>query len=292
MTLRASGVSYAYGRALTLDDVSLELQEGQLLGLVGPNGAGKSTLLRCLYGSLRARAGSVTLDGRELDALTRREIARAIGVVPQRCHPAFPVSVRHFVGMGRYSREALLGGPKRADAAAVQERLRELDLEALAERSVDELSGGEFRRVLIAQALAQDPRILLFDEPVQQLDLLHQLEVMEFARAFARRGGTASLIVLHDLGLAARYCDRIALLHAGRLQRIGSPEEIFTTSTLREVWGVEAAIESSPATGSLHVVPIAAARPRSRAAAAPDPDSTRDGSSRATDARALPSSGA
>ncbi len=258
--LRAWEISFDYGREPILAGVSLDVGGGALHGIVGPNGAGKSTLVRCLYGALEPRSGTVWLGTRELAQLSQREIARAIGVVPQRHHPAFPVSVRHFVGLGRYARESLVGGPSRADEDVVRACLDELRLADLAERPVTELSGGEFRRVLLAQALAQEPQVLVLDEPVQQLDLLHQLEVMEFARAFSRRAGCAAAVVIHDLDLAARYCDRVTLLHRGRVAAAGAPEEVFTKSVLREAWGVEAAIHRNPATGTVQVVPIAAAR--------------------------------
>lgn len=258
MMLEGRNLSFEYGRTPILVDVSLSVPEGQLCGLVGRNGAGKSTLLRCLHGALRPRAGSATYADRDIAQMSRREIARAIAVVPQHCHPAFAVSVEHFVGMGRFAREPFFGGPSRDDLAIVRRCLDEMDLIPLATRSIDELSGGEFRRVLIAQALAQEPRVLLFDEPIQQLDLRHQLEVMEFARAFSRRGGTAALVVLHDLALAARYCDTLALLHRGRLVSVGAPDRVLTEETLRTVWGVHASIERSLATGAIQVVPLSA----------------------------------
>lgn len=163
--------------------------------------------------------------------------------------------------MGRFAREPIFGGPTRMDEAAVQACLSELGLEFLADRPIDELSGGEFRRVLIAQALAQEPKVLLFDEPVQQLDLRHQLEVMEFARDFAHRPESSAMIVLHDLGLASRYCDRIGVLHRGELVAEGSPEATLTAARLRHVWGVEASIERSPATGKIQVIPLSNAAP-------------------------------
>ncbi len=254
--IRARDVCFDYGREPVLDGVSLDVPEGRLVGLVGPNGAGKSTLLRCLHGGLRPRSGTILLEGRELPRIPRREVARTIGFVPQRCEVVFPVSVEHFVGLGRFARESWLGGPSAADRAVVRACLDQLGLASLAARPVDELSGGEFRRVLFAQALAQEPRILLFDEPVQQLDLLHQLEVMDFARAFAHRGGTAGVIVLHDLALAARYCDEIVLLARGRTVAAGTPESVLTVERLREVWGVRASIERSAATGSLQIIPV------------------------------------
>lgn len=255
MRLRAEKLEFAYRGAVVLAGVSIDIEEGTLLGVVGPNGAGKSTLLRCLYGALRPR-GAVTVDGYPLASLSSSAIARIIGVVPQSCSPAFPVSVAHFVGMGRFSREPFLGGPTEADRAVVRRSLAEMGLSDLAQRPVDELSGGEFRRVLIAQALAQEPSILLMDEPVQQLDLLHMLEVMDFARAFAHRGGTSGVVVLHDLSLAARFCDRLALLHGGRVIASGPPERVLTVGHIRTAYGVEASVERCPATGMLHVVPL------------------------------------
>jgi iron complex transport system ATP-binding protein len=264
--LAAQDVVFAYREAPVLDGVSLEVPEGQLVGLVGPNGAGKSTLLRCLYGALKPTRGSVTLDGQSIGAMTPTEAARVLAVVPQSSSPAFPVSVAYFVGMGRYAREPFFGGPTRHDVEVVRLCLEEMRLTELADRPVDELSGGEFRRVLIAQALAQEPRVLLFDEPVQQLDLRHQLEVMEFARAFTRRGGTAGLIVLHDLGLAARYCDRISLLHGGRVLAAGTPEAVLTEGNLRTAYGVEASILRCPTTGAVTILPLSpSAAPASRA---------------------------
>lgn len=260
MRLAVEDVAFGYGRKMIIDGVSLEVTEGSLTGLVGPNGAGKSTLLRCMYGVLRPARGRVLLDDRSVSTLGRREIARLLGVVPQSCTPTFPVSVEQFVGMGRYARERFLGGATGEDARVVRSCLAELGIVELAPRPVDELSGGEFRRVLIAQALAQEPRILLFDEPVQQLDLLHQLEVMDFARSFTRRPGASGVVVLHDLGLAARYCDRLALLHDGRILASGTAREVLTASNLRTAYGVDAVVRECPETGALEVIPLAPAR--------------------------------
>ena len=259
MKLRTEDLAFRYGRRAVLDGVSLEAREGELLGLVGPNGAGKSTLLRSLYGAVRPERGRVLLDGCDLGSLSRREVARRIGVIPQNCNPTFAVSVEEFVGMGRYARERFLGGPTPADLDVVRRCLAEMGLDELARRPIDELSGGEFRRVLVAQALAQEPAILLLDEPVQQLDLRHALEVMEFARSFARREHAAAVVVLHDLGLAARYCDRIALLHGGKLLACGTPDEVLTEDNVLAAYRVKVSVQRCPSTGALQVVPISAA---------------------------------
>jgi len=262
--ITATDVVFAYGRHRVLDGVTLHVPEGRLVGLVGPNGAGKSTLLRCLHGGLRPAGGRIEVQGTALASLRPAEVARRVGVVPQNSSPAFPVSVAWFVGMGRFARERFLGGPTVTDREVVRRCLAELALTDIADQPVDELSGGEFRRALIAQALAQEPRILLLDEPVQQLDLLHQLEVMEFARAFTRRGGTAAVVVLHDLGLAARYCDTVALLHRGRIRASGPPATVLTAANVAAVYGVEAVIRPCAETGSLQVVAVRPAPPEAR----------------------------
>ncbi|MCG3132935.1 MAG: Ferric enterobactin transport ATP-binding protein FepC [Planctomycetes bacterium] len=259
MRLRADDLRFSYGRRPILDGVSIDVAEGQLLGLVGPNGAGKSTLLRCLCGMLNPSSGRATLDGRDVAAMSRRDVARVLGVVPQQCVPTFPVSVEEFVAMGRYARERFVGGPTPDDREVVARVLDEMGLREFARRPVDELSGGEFRRVLVGQALAQEPSLLLFDEPVQQLDLLHVLEVMGFARSFAKRPGCAAVVVLHDLGLAARYCDRVALLHQGRILAVGAPDEVLTEENVRTAYRVRVSVSRCPATGSIQVVPLEAA---------------------------------
>ena len=259
--LRARGIEHAFGRTPVLAGVDLDVEEGRLVGLVGPNGAGKSTLLRCLHGALRPRAGTVELEDRDVFALSRRVVARTVAVVPQRCEVPFPVPVRQFVELGRFAHESLLGGASAHDRAVVERVLAELDLVPLADRGVDELSGGEFRRVLLAQALAQEPRVLLFDEPIQQLDLRHQLEVLAFARAFTRRGGTAGVIVMHELALAARVCDELVLLDAGRVVARGAPEAVLTAENVARVFGVDVVVERSPATGALQIVPTAERAP-------------------------------
>jgi iron complex transport system ATP-binding protein len=254
--LRAEDLAFGYAGVPVLTDVDLEAPEGCLLGLVGPNGAGKSTLLRCLYGALKPQAGRVFVNGTDISTLSPREVALRIGVVPQNCETVFPVTVAYFVGMGRFARERFLGGPTEEDREVVRRCLEEMGLANIAERPVDAISGGEFRRALIAQALTQETPVLLFDEPVQQLDLLHQFEVMDFARAFAHRDGTTAVVVLHELDLAARFCDRLALLHEGRIVSCGLPEEVLTVENVRSAYGVEATIRRCEQTGAIQVVPL------------------------------------
>jgi iron complex transport system ATP-binding protein len=256
MKIRVSDVAFEYPERPVLDHVSFAVRAGTLVGVLGPNGAGKSTLLRCMHAALEPSHGGVLVDGADLATMSRRDVALRVGVVPQSCSPGFQVTVAEFVGMGRYARESFLGAPSTEDVAAVRRALADVDMTEHAARSVHELSGGEFRRVLIAQALAQEAGALLLDEPVQQLDLLHQLEVMELVRRIARRPGAAAVVVLHDLGLAARYCDELLLLDAGRVAAVGAPEDVITEDNLRTVYGVEAAVDRCPETGAVRVVPL------------------------------------
>ena len=274
MILRATDLEFAYGREPVLRGASLDVDEGELVGIVGPNGAGKSTLLACLYGAVRPRHGTVQLGSHDLRELPQRTIARSIGVVPQRCEVPFPVSVEAFVGLGRYAHESWLRGASDVDRRAVRASLERMQLADLAGRSVAELSGGEFRRALVAQALAQEPRVLLFDEPVQQLDVRHQLQVMEFARSFTRQGGTAGVVVLHELDLAARFCDRLVLLVGGRVMAVGPPAAVLTETNLRTAFGIGVEIHRSATTNLLHVVAIAPVTNADRPPAAPPSSET------------------
>lgn len=257
MKIRVDDLSFGYERKNVLESVSLDVPASTLFGVVGPNGSGKSTLLKLLAGLLRPASGAVAVGDRAVASLSRAEAARLIGVVPQSCTPTFPVSVELFVGLGRYARESLFGGASADDRLVVARSLEELGITELAARLVDELSGGEFRRVLIAQALAQEPSVLLFDEPVQQLDLRHQLEVMAIARRFSKQEGRTGVVVLHELGLAARFCDRLALLHGGRVLAVGTPREVLTAENLRTAYGVEAVVRDCAETGALDVIAVA-----------------------------------
>lgn len=253
MKLSAERISFSYRREQVLDDVSLEVSSGELLGLVGPNGAGKSTLLRCLAGMERVRSGRVCIDDQDVRRLKPRDLARQVAMVPQSGMPVFGLSVDHFVGLGRYAHERFLVGPTDADREIVALCLDQLGLSAFRHRPVHELSGGEFRSVLIAQALAQEAPIMLFDEPIQQLDLEHQMDVMERIRSLATQDGRTGVVVLHELGMAARYCDRIALLHQGRVIACGRPEAVLSPDNLSTVFGVRGSVERHEESGSLQL---------------------------------------
>jgi iron complex transport system ATP-binding protein len=240
-----------------LRGVSLALEPGEIVALVGPNGAGKTTLLRVASRVLRPDAGRVLLAGRDVASLPRRVLAREVAVVPQETAVAFPFRAGELVLMGRAPHLSALGFESRADRARARDAMARVGIEALADRSVLELSGGERQLVLVARALAQDPRVLLLDEPTAHLDLRHRLEVLALVREFAGAGRSA-LVISHDLGLAARACQRIALLADGELRAVGPPAQVLTPAALRAVFGVEAELLSAR-DGALAVVPRAAA---------------------------------
>lgn len=244
----------AYDGADVLQGVDLALRTGEMISLLGPNGSGKSTLLRVLAGLLPARLGKVQLLGRDLRAYAPRERARMVGLVPQYATIPFAFSVYDVVAMGRHPYVGLLGAPGAHDREAVGLALDMADIAHLRERLVTELSGGEFQRVLIARALAQEPRLLLLDEPTAHLDLNHQVEIAALMRRLNCEQGLTVLWVSHDMNLSSEYCDRLVMLKEGRVIADGPPDETVTTPQLREVYGMDFAVAPSPVSGRPQVV--------------------------------------
>lgn len=261
--IAAQGLAAGYGARAVLAGVDVTLDHGSLVALVGPNGAGKSTLLRCFAGLIRPTAGRVLLDGRDLASLDRASIARRVAVVPQTFDTLFPFTVREIVALGRTARLGVLGRPHAADAAAVDRALADLALGGLADRRIDEVSGGERQRAVLAMALAQDGDVLLLDEPTVHLDPTHQRATLELIRRLAHERGLAALAVLHDLNLAAALCDRVVVLCDGRIAADGAPLEVVDAVTIRRVFGP--GLEVATRDGVPFVLPVAAPReaPRS-----------------------------
>ena len=263
--LELRGVRAAYpGRPPdrpVLDHIDLRLEAGEVLALIGPNGAGKSSLLRVAAGVLPPAAGRVLLNGRDLAALATRERARHIAVVPQEGPIPSGLFVREMVSLGRTPYARLLLGPTARDRQAVEWALAAAGAQDLADRFVDELSGGERQRVILALALAQQPRLLLLDEPTANLDLHHQVAMLELVRGLSRERGLAVLAAVHDLQLAALYCDRLALLSAGQIISQGAPEAVLTAPLLLETFGQRVVLSAHPT----HGVPLVALVPNGNA---------------------------
>lgn len=257
MKLEARHLSVRYPGAAraALDDVSFQVPGGTLFAVLGPNGSGKSTLTRALLGALPLTRGEAIVDGRPVTSWRRRELARAVGAVPQSEPLPFPITARELVAMGRYAHLGPLEGETSRDRDAVEAALGRCDVTGLADRLVQTLSGGELQRVRIARALAQQPRALILDEPTASLDIRHEMGIMELLRGSAECGITV-LLVTHHLDLAARYADRILLLDHGRLVAAGTPEEVLTPDTVEAVYRWPVAVRRDEITGSPRVVPL------------------------------------
>lgn len=239
-----SHLSAKAGQTVLVEDVSFTLSAGTCLALLGPNGAGKTTLLRAALGLAPRAHGAATLNGRDAAAFAPAERARTIAYLPQRRPLAWPNRVRDVVALGRYAHGAAMGRLHGADAEAVARALSACDLTMLADRRVDTLSGGELARVHCARAFAAEAPLLIADEPVAALDPRHQFQVMDIIRRFVDAGGGA-LVVLHDVGLAARIADRLLWMKAGRLIADGPPHETLTAQRLADVYGVRAEVDGA-----------------------------------------------
>jgi iron complex transport system ATP-binding protein len=245
-----------YGPRTVLKRLGLEVAEGEIVALVGPNGSGKSTLLRALGRVLRPRGGAVLLDGRAMSELSTREVARRLALLPQGPTLSNDMVVEELVWLGRSPHQGLLGLPARADSEAVRAAMAETGIEALAGRPMSSLSGGERQRVWLAMALAQQPQVLLLDEPTTFLDLSHQLEVLELIRYLNAEHGLTVVMVLHDLNQAVRYAGRVVVLRDGAVYREGAPADVLTPVTLRDVFGVDGRILPGPDGVEMVIVPV------------------------------------
>ncbi|RZL78424.1 MAG: heme ABC transporter ATP-binding protein [Rhodococcus sp. (in: high G+C Gram-positive bacteria)] len=252
VTLRANGIAVTRGGRTVLDDVSVDVRTGEVLVLVGPNGAGKSTLLAALSGDQDVQSGSVHLDDRDLGGWTALEMAQRRAVLPQQNTVGFSFTARQVITMGRspWARTPCADD----DADAIADALRICDVERFADRPFTALSGGERARVALARVLAQRTETILLDEPTAALDLGHQETVMRLARSRAEQG-TAVVVVLHDLALAAAYADRIVILENGRVAADGPPSDVLSEELLTRVYGHPVEVIAHPVTGATLVLP-------------------------------------
>jgi iron complex transport system ATP-binding protein len=256
MILRAEGLTVRYGPTMepALQAVSLGVTPGELVAVVGPNGSGKTTLLRAVLGTVALAAGSVELLGRPLHGWTRAALARTVGVVTQREETLFPLTVEQTVTLGRYAFLGPLAAISDRDRRIVAEAMARADVGPLAERQTDQLSGGEWQRVRIARALAQQPQLLVLDEPTASLDVRHEMEVFELVRRLAGEG-IGALLVTHHLNLAARYADRLLLLHRGRCVADGPPAAVLSHDNVTRVFDWPVAI-TTWCDGAPQIIPL------------------------------------
>ncbi|QSW98848.1 ABC transporter ATP-binding protein [Haloterrigena alkaliphila] len=241
--------SLSFGDLAVLEDVSLAIEPGEFVGFVGPNGAGKTTLLRLISGALEPDSGSIAIDGTDMHGLSSRASSRLVSVVPQDTTLSFSFPVRDVVEMGRHPHRSRFSGPTAADREAVERALERTRTDELAARPIDEVSGGQRQRVVLARAIAQETPVMLLDEPTGSLDVNHQIETLELVRELVSEGRTVCAAI-HDLDLAARYCDRLVMLADGAVSRTGPPAEVLTGESLSTVFDATAAVTRNPITGT------------------------------------------
>lgn len=251
--LLANNLRYHIDGIDILRQVGLEVQAGELIGLIGPNGAGKSTLLRLLTGVEQQTGGNILFDGKPLPAISREQRAQSIGYLVQRARADWPLSVQKVVELGRIPHQRWWQDCSAEDLQKVEQALRRTETLAYRNRLVNTLSGGEQTLVMLARILATEPQLIFADEPVAALDPYHQLHVMEILREHAR-GERAAAVVLHDLSLAARFCDRLYLLHHGEVFCNGTPQQVLTDENIARVYGVKSVVSCSEA--GVSVTPV------------------------------------
>jgi len=256
VTLRISGVDCYYGSIKALDNVNFSVREGEFVGILGPNGSGKTTVLRAISRTLKPRVGTVFLDDTNIYDMENREVSKNVAVVPQETIATFDFTALDIVLMGRNPYIDRFRQESREDLAITKRVMELTNTWNFAERPVNELSGGEKQRVIIARALTQEPKILLLDEPTTHLDISNQLEIMDLLKQLCKTKKLLIVAVFHDFNLAARYCDSIILLNDGKIVAVGESNETLTSENVRKVFSVDTIVKKHPVTGFFHVIPI------------------------------------
>ena len=251
VNITIKNLTFSYNSHMILDDINLVIENSEILSLVGPNGSGKTTLIKCIDRILKPK-GSILLDGQEIERMSRQDVARKIGYVPQSSSSLLATTVFDTVLMGR--RPHIGWRVEDEDLEKVAEVLEKLKLDDLAMRDFSQLSGGQKQKVLIARALAQEPAVLLLDEPTSNLDMLHQLEVMETVSTLVKEKKISAVMAIHDLNLASRFSDKLVMLKKGKIYAAGGPKALLNEYNIGNVYGIEAMILN--ALGRPYIVPI------------------------------------
>ncbi|MGC4029971.1 MAG: ABC transporter ATP-binding protein [Steroidobacteraceae bacterium] len=238
MRVEASDVTVQIAARTIIEGVNAEVRTGEFVGIVGPNGSGKTTFLKTIYRAIRPRRGAVFIDGANLKELSLRESARRMAVMTQSASTGFDFTVQEMVLTGRTPHKKMLQGDDSTDLAIVAESLERVGMLGFIDRKFNTLSGGERQRVLVARALAQQPKILVLDEPTNHLDIHHQIQLLTLIKSLAM----TTFMAMHDLNLAAQYCDRVYVMHSGKVAASGIPMDVFTPALLRDIFDVEARI--------------------------------------------------
>ncbi|MDP6501521.1 MAG: ABC transporter ATP-binding protein [Dehalococcoidales bacterium] len=247
--LEVENLNLAYGRNVVMKDLNFQVSPGEMVGLIGPNGTGKSTIIKAMSHVIRPHSGKILLDGKNIAEIPGSELARLIGVVPQM--PLLPstFTVFEIVLMGRNPHLGLFQYESARDMDITWQAMEKTATQSLAERRVGELSGGEIQRIVIARVLTQQPKSILLDEPTANLDINHQVEILDLIKGLCREANLSVVITLHDLNLAAQYCDRLILINKGRVHAQGTPGQVISSSNIGEVYGAEDCVYVHPVNG-------------------------------------------
>jgi len=255
--LKAENITFAYTQEPVIQNLHLEIPSGDFLGVIGPNGSGKSTLLKLLSGLLPPDENRVSFDGQDILTCKRKTLARSIAWIPQDHHLPFPFTVAEVVMMGRHPYLSPLTFESEQDIEITQQAMRQTQTEQFAHRKFNEISGGEQQRVMLASAIAQEPDIMILDEPTAALDLKYQIEILSILKRLNDSGNTTIIMALHDLHLASKFCRRLVLLKEGQIVKDGSPQEVLQKNILEEVYEVSVQIIRNESDGSFLISPEA-----------------------------------
>jgi iron complex transport system ATP-binding protein len=247
--IEVNSVSFRYHEDWVLQDVSFRVEKGEFVGVIGPNGSGKTTLLKVLYRLLSPQKGEILLELVPMKRMDRIDIAKRIAVVAQETHLLFPFSVLETVLMGRSPHLGHLMFESEKDLEIAKKAMEWTKILSFSERSMDELSGGERKRVFIARALAQEPEVILLDEPTANLDIHHQMDFLDLILTLNRERGLTIVMASHDMNIASEFCDRLILLQGGRIYKIGTPHDVITKENIEKVYGCEVWIDRNPFSG-------------------------------------------
>lgn len=247
--IEVHSISFRYHQEWVLQDISFPIGKGEFVGVIGPNGSGKTTLLKVLYQFLSPQKGEILFEMAPLKKMTRGEIAKRIAVVAQESYPLFPFRVLEIVLMGRSPYLGHLMFEREKDMEIAQKAMEWTEILSFSDRPIDELSGGERKRVFIARALAQEPEVILLDEPTANLDIHHQIEFLNLILSLNRERGLTILMATHDMNIASEFCDRLILLQRGKIFKMGTPQEIVTRENIRTVYGCDVWVDQNPISG-------------------------------------------
>lgn len=255
-SIKTKDLVFVYDERVILNNINLNITKGSIITMIGPNGSGKSTLLKNLASTLVPKGGAIFLDNKELERYSLKELAREIAVVPQNTNVEYDFTVYEIVLMGRNPYIGRFKHETSKDFDIVKEAMERTNTWHLRDRSIENLSGGESQRVIIARALSQEPQVLLLDEPTAALDMHHQIEILDLLKVLNKEKGVTIIMALHDINLAARYSKEILLLNKGIKIIMGSPEEVITKENLQKSYKVDMIVDKNKHTNSLQVIPL------------------------------------